>query len=249
MSVDQIIDIFLLLPSMEGGEGEKSSKERRSGSRAAGVMAPFHQLESLWELGASGPVAGGSEGVTCSVHETYQSHSEYSTQINQERLSFSLTGSVESLVRQHQRFCRFTQEQTAVARYLEQAGHFEFGPQRVPSIVDKDNGLLMKKAFENNENHIGYAYQWSSIYEYVHQLKTELALYPEHIKIVKYEDFCLRPIHVFEEILDFCGLPRTDVSNLEKEVQVSPYQHKESQAFDSYSHIVKNTAEFFNYQF
>ena len=98
MSVDQIIDIFLLLPSMEGGEGEKSSKERRSGSRAAGVMAPFHQLESFWELGASGPVAGGSEGVTCSVHETYQSHSEYSTQINQERLSFSLTGSVQLIL-------------------------------------------------------------------------------------------------------------------------------------------------------
>ena len=93
MKYHQNIDIFFLLPSMEGGEGEKSNQERRSGSRSIGVMTPGQNSQTFGRWGVSGPIAGGSEGVTCSVTENEPFSPKINSVESQNRLSFSLTSS------------------------------------------------------------------------------------------------------------------------------------------------------------
>src|SRR5690606_8102595 len=43
---------------------------------------------------------------------------------------------VESLVRQHALFSGYSRDDARVPEYLRAAGHYEFGPQRVPINVD-----------------------------------------------------------------------------------------------------------------
>lgn len=112
---------------------------------------------------------------------------------------------VDSLVRQHKLFVAYSNENQMVPKYLKAAGHYEFGPQRIPIILSKDDGAKVMKAWDEGLDAVGYAIQWAQVYRYIlNLLKTEN--YNENIRIVRYEDLCKEPYEQISDILIYLNL-------------------------------------------
>ena len=107
---------------------------------------------------------------------------------------------VQSLVRQHELFCQYASTDDRVGDYLKAAGHFEFGPQRIPISIEA-SGRLSLDAWEQGDEAVGYAYQWTAIYRYVGQLLSRQNELSSRIVLVRYEDFCGNPVKEFKAIL------------------------------------------------
>jgi len=112
---------------------------------------------------------------------------------------------VHSLVRQHELFCRYAAGDPRVPRYLEAAGHYEFGPQRRPIHLDPDRLGEIAAAWRAGEDWRGYARQWAQVYAHVHRLRDDPAL-AGRILVVRFEDACADPQALAGELLGFCGL-------------------------------------------
>jgi hypothetical protein len=113
---------------------------------------------------------------------------------------------VNSLVRQHRLFSRYSEEDRRVPEYMRAAGHYEFGPQRVPINLDEESGPRILEAWRKGQDHLGYAVMWRSVYTYVRTLTQADSLLAKRIKIVRYEDFCADPKAVLGRLLAFCEL-------------------------------------------
>jgi hypothetical protein len=115
---------------------------------------------------------------------------------------------IESLMRQHQLFCEYSARDRRVPRYLEAAGHFEFGPQRVPVNIDAEDARRIAEAWSANEEELGYALMWRSIYSHLLALQRDDAQLKERITFVRYEDLCrdakgeIRRIAAFSDLRD-----------------------------------------------
>lgn len=136
---------------------------------------------------------------------------------------------VASLVRQHELFCEYAQQDPRVPHYLTAAGHFEFGPQRVPISV-RGSAEQTLAAWEAGNEHLGYAIQWAAVYEYVLEAVKRSPQLAERVLFVRYEDICDNPWRELKKVLrhvsleeegaalrDHCGhiksasRPRTDL--------------------------------------
>lgn len=118
---------------------------------------------------------------------------------------------VPSLVRQHEQFLGYARQDARVGRYLEIAGHYEFGPQRVPVHVTAESCRRIVAAWQAGEELRGYAILWADVYHYLHsQLGGDLA---PRIMTVRFETLCAEPESTLAEITAFAGLegrrPRT----------------------------------------
>ena len=113
---------------------------------------------------------------------------------------------VESLVRQHALFCDYARGDARVPHYLAAAGHYEFGPQRVPIRLSHAAGNRIRAAWERGENDAGYAIQWAEIYRFVDALRSSTNELSQRILVVRYEDFCARPCDVMRSILQHAKL-------------------------------------------
>jgi hypothetical protein len=100
---------------------------------------------------------------------------------------------VDSLVRQHRLFSQYAQADARVPRYLEAAGHFEFGPQRAPIRLDPAESERILRAWSRGEEHLGYAIQWKELYGFAHALRAFDPALAQRILIVRYEDLCETP--------------------------------------------------------
>lgn len=116
---------------------------------------------------------------------------------------------VVSLVRQHQLFTEYGRQDSRVSKYLAFAGHYEFGPQRVPIRLNADDGDRTVEAWNNENEHLGYAIQWAQVYRHIHSLRTNSDELRERILLVRHEDFCAQPRDVFESILEHAGVEGT----------------------------------------
>ncbi len=112
---------------------------------------------------------------------------------------------VHSLVRQHRLFCRYAAQDPRVPRYLEAAGHYEFGPQRRPVNLERARIGEIEAAWREGEEHRGYARQWAQVYAHVHRLRSDPAL-AGRILVVRYEDACASPQAAVRGLLEFCAL-------------------------------------------
>ena len=97
---------------------------------------------------------------------------------------------VESLMRQHQLFTEYSDRDARVPLYMRTAGHFEFGPQRMPVNMDPGHARLIAEAWSRGEDHLGYALMWRSIYSHVGALKRGHDRLASRIEFVRYEDLC-----------------------------------------------------------
>ncbi len=108
---------------------------------------------------------------------------------------------VHSLVRQHQLFSGYAAADRRVPRYLEAAGHFEFGPQRVPIRFDAVEGDRILEAWSHGDEYLGYCIQWKELYGFVDTLRAAHPAIARRILIVRYEDLCEQPEATMRQIL------------------------------------------------
>ncbi|MFN0055446.1 MAG: sulfotransferase [Planctomycetales bacterium] len=108
---------------------------------------------------------------------------------------------VHSLVRQNELFTNYDREDPRVSRYLAAAGHYEFGPQRVPIRLSEVAGNRIRDAWGNGDDYLGYAIQWAEIYRFVDQLRSRQDRLAQQILVVRYEDFCADPAGVMGQTL------------------------------------------------
>lgn len=114
-------------------------------------------------------------------------------------------GHVGSLVRQHRLFTRYAEQDPRVPEYLRAAGHFEFGPQRMPINVDLDASARIAAAWARGDDVTGYAITWRAVYTHAEAAARDDRL-AGRIEFVRYEDLCARPRATIGHLLEFCGL-------------------------------------------
>jgi hypothetical protein len=107
---------------------------------------------------------------------------------------------VQSLVRQHALFTAYAQRDPRVPHYLRAAGHYEFGPQRVPIRLTHEAGDRIRDAWHGSDNATGYAIQWAEIYGFAHALLSGNDDLAERTFVIRYEDFCDRPAEVMSAV-------------------------------------------------
>jgi hypothetical protein len=125
---------------------------------------------------------------------------------------------VQSLVRQHALFSEYARQDPRVPRYLTAAGHYEFGPQRVPIRLSQEAGDRIHEAWQRGEDDAGYARQWAEIYRFVDRLHSHANSLADRMLVVRYEDFCDRPYEIVSGILRH--------ANLDSEATIDPHAFK-----------------------
>jgi hypothetical protein len=113
---------------------------------------------------------------------------------------------VRSLVRQHQLFSRYSEQDARVPIYMRAAGHYEFGPQRVSINLDADSALRVIAAWSQGQDALGYAMIWRSVYAHVAKLMQCHRALAARIRIVCYEEFCANPRTVLRDVFGFSEL-------------------------------------------
>jgi len=113
---------------------------------------------------------------------------------------------VNSLVRQHRLFTQYSREDRRVPHYMRGAGHYEFGPQRVPINLDEESGRRIVEAWNAGDDDLGYAILWRSVYAHARQLARQNESLAKRIVFVPYEDFCAQPVAMLSRLFDFCEL-------------------------------------------
>ncbi len=116
---------------------------------------------------------------------------------------------VYSLNRQHQLFKEYSDKDKRIPEYMRFAGHYEFGPQRVPINISLEEGKKIHETWDKGNDLLGYAIQWASVYKYVWNLAQDKEL-NKNVKIVRYEDLCLESDSILRKILKFLELEQFD---------------------------------------
>lgn len=119
---------------------------------------------------------------------------------------------VESLVQQHRLFCQYARQEPRVPQYLAAAGHFEFGPQRVPVCIEEAEGQRIVGCWKKGDDHGGYSIQWREIYNFIRKTQQSHSSLSQRIHIVRYEDFCDAPQQEFTALLSRIGLEAASAS-------------------------------------
>lgn len=107
---------------------------------------------------------------------------------------------VTSLARQHELFCEYSQHDPRVPHYMEAAGHYEFGPQRVPISV-AGSGQQSVAAWAAGDEQRGYAIQWAAVYGYIFELLERCPAIAARTFVVRYEDICADPSTEMKKVL------------------------------------------------
>jgi len=117
---------------------------------------------------------------------------------------------IESLVRQHLLFQDYTAQNPQVPEYFRAVGHYEFGPQRRPICLTHEGCNQVIKMWEQGDNHLGYAMQWTEIYRFVAELHKKEPDLANRILVIRFEDLCSDPLAEIQKVLDFVELGRND---------------------------------------
>jgi hypothetical protein len=159
---------------------------------------------------------------------------------------------VNSLVRQHRLFTRYSEEDRRVPEYMRAAGHYEFGPQRVPVNLDEESPPRILEAWGAGQDDLGYAVMWRSVYAHVHRFARGDCALAKRIRVIRYEDFCADPKTVLGGLFEFCELTEgvdellgalPDISAPASDMDDLPLMHR-----DRVWHETAELAAWFGYQ-
>lgn len=114
---------------------------------------------------------------------------------------------VASLVRQHRLFSEYARHDPRVGRWLIAAGHYEFGPQRVPIRLSAAVGERIRRAWDRGDDAWGYAIQWADVYRFIDAFRGAAFGLAEKIHVVRHEDFCSRPHETLRDVMRHARLP------------------------------------------
>ena len=129
---------------------------------------------------------------------------------------------VESLMRQHKIFSDYNVRDGRVAEYMRAAGHFEFGPQRVPVNIDLQNTRQIADAWSSGQDDLGYSVMWRSIYSHICTLKRTGSHLGGRIEIIRYEDLCQHTDSALRQLAQFCELEEGVDTMLARRPKMSP---------------------------
>jgi len=157
---------------------------------------------------------------------------------------------IASLIKQTRLFMNMVRKKPLLTEWLRMIGHHEFGYHQVCINVDNTELILkIRKLWRNKKTFVkGWAYYWSSIYDFVaNQLDVNNKL-KEATLIVKYDDLCETPSRVIDKILEHTELPKEKFTIIKK--YYIKHLHKPSyyypnfsnQEYASISKITKATA-------
>jgi hypothetical protein len=76
-------------------------------------------------------------------------------------------------------------------------------------------------AYEQGQEHLGYALQWAQTYGYARDLVEQREDLARAIHFVHYEEFCGEPEHVFGEVLSHCDLDAARSAHGEQKISKS----------------------------
>ncbi|MGQ0634389.1 MAG: sulfotransferase family protein [Planctomycetaceae bacterium] len=133
-----------------------------------------------------------------------------------------------SLVRQHALFSDYARNDARVPRYLAAAGHYEFGPQRVPVNLSIEAGDRIRSAWRQGDDYAGYAAQWAEIYRFVDQLRQRDDDVAQRMLVITYEEFCSNPRGILTRIVEHAGLALPETSGADPFAHIAPSDHGES---------------------
>lgn len=128
---------------------------------------------------------------------------------------------VYSLVRQHRLFTDYASEDSRVPKYLSAAGHYEFGPQRVPIRFSHGEGDRIESAWDRGDDFAGYAIQWAEVYRFVDSLIRRQDEISKRLLVVRYEDFCADPKGTLDRVLQHADITSEAASAFESLDRVS----------------------------
>ena len=129
---------------------------------------------------------------------------------------------VESLMRQHRLFTEYSERDNRVPQYLQAAGHFEFGPQRVPVNIDLEHARRIGEAWSRGEDELGYALMWRSIYSHVAALRRASGGLARRIEFIRYEALCADPEGELRRIARFSDIRHGVDAMLDGIPEISP---------------------------
>lgn len=157
---------------------------------------------------------------------------------------------VGSLVRQHQLFQQYAEEDPRVGRYMQAAGHYEFGTQRrAIRIVDVD-GDRTQQAWQQHREHVGYAIQWSQVYRFVDELRHSAEELSTRIHVVRFEDFCRNPRQELADVLDQARCPTDELSSLSFDhISAPPASRRSTEQSDEIWRETGLVAQLYGYEF
>ena len=112
---------------------------------------------------------------------------------------------VASMARQHQRnLAHFSSP--AHRRYLRNAGHFEFGRERIPITVDVDKTRHIQTLWSAGRDVEGWAEYWNEIYAWTWENVLSHEALRTRCLIVPFERVCAAAQQQITDILEHCGL-------------------------------------------
>jgi len=162
---------------------------------------------------------------------------------------------IASLIKQTKLFIEMEEENPLLIDWHRLTGHSEFGHYQL-CINTGDNEIIHKirRLWKNEETYVkGWAYYWSSIYEYVMNLLEVNKKIRESTLIIRHEDLCENSAETIDKILEHTELPLNNfekikkyyIRNLRKPTYYTP--NFSNQELKHISDITKETASRFGY--
>ena len=162
---------------------------------------------------------------------------------------------IASLIKQTSLFMELEKDYPLLADWHRLTGHSEFGHNQL-CINTGDNEIIHKirKLWKNEKTYVkGWAYYWSSIYDYVMNLLDTNKEIKDAVLIVRHEDLCDNPAKTIDKILSHTELPLNNFEKIKK--YYIRHLHKPtyytpnftSQELQDISKITKTTASRFGY--
>ncbi len=125
---------------------------------------------------------------------------------------------IASLVKQTRLFIKLEKANPLLIDWHRITGHSEFGHYQL-CINTGDNELIHKirRLWKNEKTDIkGWAYYWSSIYDYAMNLLETNKKIKESTLIIRYEDLCETPSETIDKILEHSELPLHNFEKIKK---------------------------------
>ena len=112
---------------------------------------------------------------------------------------------VASMARQHQR--NLAHFSSPVHRqYLRNAGHFEFGPERIPITLDAEKTQHIQRLWDEGRDAEGWAEYWNAIYAWTYEEVLSHDALATRCLVVPFEHLCAAAEQKVAELLAFCNL-------------------------------------------
>jgi len=163
---------------------------------------------------------------------------------------------IASLIKQTRLFVNMEKNNPLLADWHRLTGHSEFGHNQL-CINTGDNEIIHKirRLWKNEKTYVkGWAYYWSSIYDYVMNLLDTNKEIKKATLIIRHEDLCENPAKTIDKILGHTELPlinyekirRYYIRHLHKPTYYTP--NFTTQELQEISDVTKATASRFGYR-